>query len=75
MDTLAAFIHSLFAQSYREHPAPPLMEKLKKLLQQRRLVQADRKKLPPALQKSPDYAKINEKNEKKTEIERTESHG
>jgi hypothetical protein len=34
MDTLASVIYGLFSQAYREHPAPPLMEKLRHFLRQ-----------------------------------------
>ena len=58
MDTLAALIHSLFAQSYREHPAPPFMEHLVHFLKQPKLHPPACENVTPCLQESADCAMI-----------------
>lgn len=58
MDTLAVLIHSLFAQAYREHPAPPLMKRLLRFLQQSKLYAPACKNAPHNLQESADCAMI-----------------
>ena len=48
MDTLALLLFDLFSQAYREHPAPPMMEKLLRFLEQPKLCRPRQENTPLA---------------------------
>jgi hypothetical protein len=67
MDTLASVIYGLFSQAYREHPAPPLMEKLRHFLRQSKPEQPLGPKAQSCLRESANCAMITQNSKEKRE--------
>lgn len=71
MDTLALLLFDLFSQAYWEHPAPPMMERLLRFLQQPKLCRPRQENAAACLQETTDCAMISKENEEK----RKNTHG
>ena len=65
MDTLALLLFDLFSQAYREHPAPPMMEKLLRFLEQPKLCRPRQENTAACLQETANCAMISKETEEK----------